>query len=353
MHCNNQSGAAYDCDYVGKNAEDRCSLKDDYKVKSKDACPLSCGECEVEASCADSTSWYYKKSKNDCDYVAKKPEDRCSLKDDSKVKSKDACPLSCGECEEDVPAPAPTATPEEEDEDEGCADSTSWYWKKSKYDCDYVAKKPEDRCTLKDDYKVKGKDACPSSCGECEVEEEDEDEGCVDSTSWYSKKSKYDCDYVAKKPEDRCSLKDDDKVKGKDACPSSCGECEEDVPVPAPVPAPTAAPEDEDEDEDASCADSTSWYWKKSKYDCDYVAKKPEDRCSLKDDYKVKSKDACPSSCGECEEAETCVDSTSWYYKKSKNSCEDYVSKKAKNCAKKDEFKVKAEEACPMTCGAC
>tara|TARA_B100000475_G_scaffold117653_1_gene85827 strand:+ start:299 stop:1135 length:837 start_codon:yes stop_codon:yes gene_type:complete len=278
VHCNNQSGAAYDCDYVGKNAEDRCSLKDDYKVKSKDACPLSCGECEVEASCADSTSWYYKKSKNDCDYVAKKPEDRCSLKDDSKVKSKDACPLSCGECEEDVPAPAPTATPEEEDEDEGCADSTSWYWKKSKYDCDYVAKKPEDRCTLKDDYKVKGKDACPSSCGECEVEEEDEDEGCVDSTSWYSKKSKYDCDYVAKKP---------------------------------------------------------------------------EDRCSLKDDYKVKSKDACPSSCGECEEAETCVDSTSWYYKKSKNSCEDYVSKKAKNCAKKDEFKVKAEEACPMTCGAC
>ncbi|KAH8075927.1 hypothetical protein JL720_10384 [Aureococcus anophagefferens] len=171
-----------------------------------------------------------------------------------------------------------------------------------------------------------------SSCGECEVEEEDEDEGCVDSTSWYSKKSKYDCDYVAKKPEDRCSLKDDDKVKGKDACPSSCGECEEDVPVPAPVPAPTAAPGDEDEDEDETCADSTSWYWKKSKYDCDYVAKKPEDRCSLKDDYKVKSKDACPSSCGECEEAETCVDSTSWYYKKSKETCSDYVSQKSKNC---------------------
>ena len=150
-----------------------------------------------------------------------------------------------------------------------------------------------------------------------------------------------------------CKKTGDFDVPAQVACPVTCGECEEDVPVPAPVPAPTAAPEDEDEDEDASCADSTSWYWKKSKYDCDYVAKKPEDRCSLKDDYKVKSKDACPSSCGECEEAETCVDSTSWYYKKSKNSCEDYVSKKAKNCAKKDEFKVKAEEACPMTCGAC
>ena len=56
----------------------------------------------------------------------------------------------------------------------------------------------------------------------------------------------------------------------------TCGMCE--------VPAPTAA----------ECADSTSWYWKKAKYDCDYVAKDAEERCSLKDDAKVKSEDACP-----------------------------------------------------------
>ena len=127
------------------------------------------------------------------------------------MKSKDACPLSCGECEEDVPVPAPTATPE------GCVDSTSWYWKKSKQDCAYVAKKPEDRCSLKNNDKVKSKDACPLSCGECE--------SCADSTSWYWKKSKQDCDYVAKKPQDRCSLKDDSKVKSEDACALTCGTC--------------------------------------------------------------------------------------------------------------------------------
>ena len=38
-----------------------------------------------------------------------------------------------------------------------------------------------------------------------------------------------------------------------------------------------------------------------------------------------------------------CADSTSWYYdyNPAKN-CEAYVSKKSKNCKKKDEFKVRA-----------
>tara|TARA_B100000475_G_scaffold10966_1_gene8540 strand:- start:1191 stop:1364 length:174 start_codon:yes stop_codon:yes gene_type:complete len=40
------------------------------------------------------------------------------------------------------------------------------------------------------------------------------------------------------------------------------------------------------------------------------------------------------------------------YSKKPKNGCE-WASKKSKNCKKKDEFKVKALEACPATCGAC
>ena len=83
------------------------------------------------------------------------------------------------------------------------------------------------------------------------------------------------------------------------------------------------------------------------------LANKQGKRGSPRRPLAQKSKDACPSSCGECEEAETCIDSTSWYYKKSKETCSDYVSKKSKNCKKKDEFKVKAEEACPMTCGAC
>ena len=68
-----------------------------------------------------------------------------------------------------------------------------------------------------------------------------------------------------------------------------------------------------------------------------------------------------------------CADSTSWYYEDRAKTCEAYVSKKSKNCKKKDEFKVKGEDAsaaaslrarafpsrdarhrrCPLTCGVC
>ena len=106
----------------------------------------------VPSSCADSTSWYWKKAKKDCDYVAKKSK-RCKSKyvhEDSGVASADACPVACGEC------------------DAACADSTSWYWKKAKKDCDYVAKKSK-RCKGKyaDEHDVASAEACPVACGEC------------------------------------------------------------------------------------------------------------------------------------------------------------------------------------------
>ncbi|KAH8095960.1 3'-tRNA processing endoribonuclease [Aureococcus anophagefferens] len=44
---------------------------------------------------------------------------------------------------------------------------------------------------------------------------------------------------------------------------------------------------------------------------------------------------------------------TSWYTKKSKNTCEKYVAKKAKNCKKTDDFDVKGQVACALTCGEC
>ena len=41
-----------------------------------------------------------------------------------------------------------------------------------------------------------------------------------------------------------------------------------------------------------------------------------------------------------------CADSASWYYNDDPDkTCEAYVSKKSKNCKKKDEFKVKGEDA--------
>ncbi|KAH8061154.1 serine-type endopeptidase [Aureococcus anophagefferens] len=144
--------------------------------------------------------------------------------------------------------------------------------------------------------------------------------------------------------------------------------------------------------EEDDCADSTSWYYKKSKDTCsDYVTKKSKN-CKKKDEFKVKAEDAsaaaslrarafpsrdarprrCPLTCGVCSSSD-CEDSTSWYYKKSKDTCADYVTKKSKNCRRgrvetrrsrarrRDRFAGKkygvddvlAEDACPVTCGAC
>ena len=107
--------------------------------------------------------------------------------------------------------------------DESCLDSTSWFYKKSpaKTCRLWVAEDPDDRCKKKDSTKIKARDACPSSCGECLA--------CVDSTSWvFKKKSKQTCDYVSKKRSSRCKSKntDDDGVSALDACLATCGQCE-------------------------------------------------------------------------------------------------------------------------------
>ena len=108
-----------------------------------------------------------------------------------------------------------------------------------------------------------------------------------------------------------------------------------------------------DGSDDEGCSDSTTWYYKKTKNTCDaYVAKKTKN-CKKKDEFDVKAKHACPVTCEECEVPAptalptSCEDSTTWYYKKTKNTCEAYVAKKTKNCKKKDEFDVEAKHACP------
>ena len=114
-----------------------------------------------------------------------------------------------------------------------------------------------------------------------------------------------------------------------------------------PIPAPTTS--------SAECADSTSFFYKKSKYDCDYVAKKSS-RCKSKntDEGDVSSVDACPVACGACDSEAACADSTSWYWKKSKYDC-DYIAKKSKRCKSKytDESDVPSAGACPVACGTC
>ena len=118
-----------------------------------------------------------------------------------------------------APIAEPTAEPTEE-ADEECMDSTSWFYKKSKKDCAWVAEKGR-RCKSKvaDDDGVSSLDACPVTCGSgC---------ACADSTSWFSKKAKKDCAWVAKKTK-RCKSKvaDDADISSKEACPVACGRCD-------------------------------------------------------------------------------------------------------------------------------
>ena len=157
---------------------------------------------------------------------------------------------------------------------------------------------------------------------------------CQDSTTWYYKKEKNTCDsYIAKKG-GKCKNKDPTGEKAKNACPVSCDEC------------PTS--------DDDCASDSTTWFYKKDKNTCaDYVAKKSKN-CKKEDDNGVTAEEASPVTCGAdnaCKDA--CADSTTWFYKKEKNTCADYVAKKSKNCKKKDKAGMAAEEACPVTCEQC
>ena len=107
--------------------------------------------------------------------------------------------------------------------------------------------------------------------------------------------------------------------------------------------APTRRPTD-------ACADSTTWYYKKAKNTCEaYVAKKTKN-CKKEDDFKVKAQDACPAT---CDDACELSDSTTWYAKKAKKNCDWVAKDPATKCEKKDDFKVKAEDACPVACDAC
>ena len=55
-----------------------------------------------------------------------------------------------------------------------------------------------------------------------------EDDGagdCADSTSWFNKKTSRDCGYVAKKTSKRCDLEAEDGVSGFEGCRETCGDC--------------------------------------------------------------------------------------------------------------------------------
>ena len=66
-----KKGKGKDCDWVAKDAGDRCGEKSADKVKAEDACLGACGGCGGLGACDDDAEWYSKKGQ-DCDSVAKK-----------------------------------------------------------------------------------------------------------------------------------------------------------------------------------------------------------------------------------------------------------------------------------------
>jgi len=199
------------CAYVAGKAS-RCSKEDADGVSAADACERACGRCDAPATCEDSVSWYAKKAKKDCDYVAEQPEKRCGKKGLDAIRAIDACPAACGAC------------------DDACADSASWYSKKSKKDCAYVAADPGKRCSKKGQGSIRAEDACPAACGACETPAPSSaavDAACADSSSWTEAgRPSRGCAYVADKPsEKRCGKEDESGVLASSACAAACGAC--------------------------------------------------------------------------------------------------------------------------------
>ncbi|KAH8058017.1 cupin-like domain-containing protein [Aureococcus anophagefferens] len=256
-----------DCDWMAKNTN-KCKKKGLDKVKGRDACPVACDECPEEEVCEDSTSWFRKKSKYDCAWVAESPSKRCEKDDEHGIDAEDACLVSCGVCEAPAPTPKPSREPTAKPTsaptskptsapivatpvptvgtvESGCEDSVSWFYGGNpEKGCARVAESLG-RCDSKeDDHGVLANEACKATCGTCPMTPT-----CENSASWFYKDEKRDCDWVAIKPDVRCAKEDDEDVSAHEACPTVC---------------------------DASCAvaDSTSWYYGKPSKNCDYIAEK-------------------------------------------------------------------------------
>ena len=163
------------------------------------------------------------------DFVAEKPSKYCDSEDDDGTTAEEACPFTCGNCGCQVSEPtemlrAPSVRglgPHAAAKAQSplTQDSYTWRYKgKSSKDCDWVSKKPADRCLFESDEDVLASEGCRKTCGSC---------GCQDSYTWrYKGKSSKDCTWVAKKPNKRCGKKDEDGTKAKKACLASCETCE-------------------------------------------------------------------------------------------------------------------------------
>lgn len=119
-----------------------------------------------------------------------------------------------------APVPAPSMvsmeTPTIVVTEANCTDSETW-WKKGdpSKDCAWVANHPP-RCDAKGNDRTFASYSCPAACGT----------PCLDAESeWYKNGDpSKDCTWVSVKPEKRCLVNDENKVKAREMCLTACAD---------------------------------------------------------------------------------------------------------------------------------
>jgi len=111
----------------------------------------------TDSSCRDSTTWYKRKTWKNCRWVSENTDNRCSRKGNDGTYAYESCLAACG-CSTDVPIPAPTTS-------DACADSTTWYKRKTWKNCHWVSKNTDNRCSRKGNDGTYAYESCLAACG--------------------------------------------------------------------------------------------------------------------------------------------------------------------------------------------
>jgi len=300
--------------------------------------------------CVDDLNWHGKfNTIHTCDFVASNPSRRCNFESTDGIPASTACKVACDTCDNTPtsppvtpptgpnptlppvpaptpptgpnptlpPVPAPTPPPVILDDDSLCEDDAAWHGKFSEnHDCNWISTNTDGRCGFVNTEDIPANVACPVTCGTCEEddddigEEDDDDIGeeddddiddddfvddddfsCEDDAAWHGKFSEsHDCNWVSARTNTRCEFVSSENIPADEACPVTCGTCEED----------DNGTDYEDEDEDG-CADDPTWVGKfNTAHNCEFVAVMPNVRCNYEDLEQIPANEACRLTCDTC-----------------------------------------------------
>ena len=359
-----------DCVWVAKKPDKRC-INEWNGVPLSSFCPITCDACAsiptaeptdapipspapvapvaptdaptdapvapTVPTCEDDPDFLFSNEPGrDCAWVGNKPDKRCTNEWNG-VPLAFFCPVTCDACDDSFPTEEPTSSPvaPSAPTDAPCADGDLAYGGDASKDCDWVAKKPNNRC-VKEYKNIPLSNYCPNTCGACPSDPTEAPtdspvapvapsaptdaptgvptespivptptvEPCEDDENFkHGGDNKKDCDWVAEKAYNRCD-KEYQNIPLWMYCPVACDACGATIapdPTEAPV-APTDAPTGlptEAPTVPNPCADDPDFlYGNKQGKDCDWVAWKPENRC-LKEWAGVPLYEYCKTACAD------------------------------------------------------